>query len=58
MNKKEYEKPATRVVKIQHMGMLMTSGGDTFTSIKTDMTEDEVLDFGGGSDGTGIGEPR
>ena len=26
MNKKEYMKPATRVVKIQHTGMLMTSG--------------------------------
>ena len=26
MNKKEYQKPAMRVVKIQHTGMLMTSG--------------------------------
>lgn len=26
MKKKEYQKPAMRVVKIQHSGMLMTSG--------------------------------
>ena len=26
MKKKEYQKPAMRVVKIQHTGMLMTSG--------------------------------
>jgi hypothetical protein len=28
MKKKEYLKPAMRVVKIQHTGMLMTSGLD------------------------------
>ena len=28
MKKKEYQKPAMRVVKIQHTGMLMTSGLD------------------------------
>ena len=27
MNKKDYQKPAMRVVKIQHTGMLMASGG-------------------------------
>ena len=26
MKRKDYEKPAMRVVKIQHSGMLMTSG--------------------------------
>ena len=26
MKKKEYEKPTMMVVKLQHMGMLMTSG--------------------------------
>ena len=26
MKRKDYEKPAMRVVKIQHTGMLMTSG--------------------------------
>ena len=28
MKRKDYEKPAMRVVKIQHTGMLMTSGLD------------------------------
>ena len=27
MNKKDYQKPTTKVVKLQHHGMLMTSGG-------------------------------
>ena len=26
MNKKDYQKPTTKVVKLQHHGMLMTSG--------------------------------
>ena len=27
MNRKDYEKPTMQVVKLQHTGMLMTSGG-------------------------------
>ncbi len=27
MNKKDYQTPVTKVVKLQHHGMLMTSGG-------------------------------
>ena len=53
MNKKEYMKPAMRVVKIQHTGMLMTSG---LRSVSTD--EDIDIDYGGGGDGTGIWAPR
>ena len=34
MKRKDYEKPAMRVVKIQHTGMLMTSG-DGVTSNRT-----------------------
>ena len=26
MNKKDYQRPTTKVVKLQHAGMLMTSG--------------------------------
>ena len=26
MNRKDYQKPATKVVQLQHAGMLMTSG--------------------------------
>ena len=49
MNKKEYMKPAMRVVKIQHTGMLMTSG--TFTTTSTNMTGDDDLIFGGSDEG-------
>ena len=31
MKKKSYEKPAMRVVEIQHTGMLMTSGVQTLS---------------------------
>ena len=53
--KKTYEKPVMQVVKIQHTGMLMSSG--TFTTTITNIDdEDDVGDiiFGGG----GIGGAR
>ena len=45
MNKKEYMKPAMRVVKIQHTGMLMTSGEVTGTS------NNVGIGYGGGGSG-------
>ena len=45
MNKKDYSKPAMRVVKIQHTGMLMTSNEVTGTS------NDVGLEWGGGGSG-------
>jgi hypothetical protein len=54
--KKTYEKPVMQVVKIQHTGMLMSSGTFTTTSTNIDDDEDGVGDiiFGGG----GIGGAR
>lgn len=54
--KKTYEKPVMQVVKIQHTGMLMSSGTFTTTSTNIDDDEDDVGDiiFGGG----GIGGAR
>ena len=51
MNKKDYMKPAMRVVKIQHTGMLMVSGGSTFSTTSTNLIDDDVIDFGGSDDG-------
>ena len=52
MNKKEYMKPAMRVVKIQHTGMLMTSN---VRSLGSNLNDDEDLTddfiFGGSDDG-------
>lgn len=42
MKKKSYEKPAMRVVKIQHTRMLMTSGVQTLSGSKG-ATEEEDL---------------
>ena len=51
--KKTYEKPVMQVVKIQHTGMLMSSGTFTTTSTNIDDDEDNVGDiiFGGGGTG-------
>jgi len=47
MKRKDYEKPAMRVVKIQHTGMLMTSG-DGVTSKRSS--------YGTANDGVSSGE--
>ena len=39
MNKKDYMKPAMRVVKIQHTGMLMTSGTSVLGAGRNDYGE-------------------
>ena len=47
MKKKEYQKPAMRVVKIQHTGMLMTSGfgaGRTNYGTANDGLDESELD--------------
>ena len=43
MNRKEYQKPATKVVKLQHTGMLMASGENSQASVQnyTKETYDE-----------------
>ena len=56
MNKKEYQVPSMKAVKIQYTKMLMTS--DIFTTTSTNLLDDEAIIFGGGGDGTGIFEPR
>ena len=34
MNTKVYQKPTTKVVKLQHHGMLMTSGGESKATVQ------------------------
>ena len=34
MKKKDYQKPTMQVVKLQHHGMLMTSGGESKASVQ------------------------
>ena len=47
MNKKAYLKPEMQVVLIQHTGMLMTSGQETVTGLKSNMSQDDWIDLGG-----------
>ena len=50
MKRKDYEKPAMRVVKIQHTGMLMTSGfgaGRTNYGTANDGLDESELDSDG-----------
>jgi len=50
MKKKEYQKPAMRVVKLQQQARLLT--GSIFTTTSTNLAdEDEYLIYGGGGDG-------
>ena len=52
MKKKEYQKPAMRVVKLQQQACLLT--GSIFTTTSTTNLADEVdedLIYGGGGDG-------
>ena len=52
--KKTYEKPVMQVVKIQHTGMLMSSGTFTTTITNIDDDEDDVnVRDGGGKCATG-----
>ena len=57
MNKKEYEKPAVRVVKIAMTSIICTSGDTNVTNVDGG---DTGIGFGGGGDGTpsGGGGPR
>ena len=48
MNKKEYMKPAMRVVLIQQQAQLLAgSGGDTFTKTSTNLGDDDDFEFVG-----------
>jgi len=50
MKKKEYQKPAMRVVKLQQQPRLLA--GSIFTTTCTNLAdEDEDLIYGGGGDG-------
>ena len=50
MKKKEYQKPAMRVVKLQQQACLLT--GSIFTTTSTNLAdEDEDLIYGGGGYG-------
>ena len=50
MKKKEYQKPAMRVVKLQQQACLLA--GSIFTTTRTNLVdEDEDLIYGGGGDG-------
>ena len=50
MKKKEYQKPAMRVVKLQQQAPLLA--GSIFTTTSTNLAdEDEDLIYGGGGDG-------
>ena len=42
MKRKDYERPTTKVVQLQHHGMLMTSVYETTGSGKTSLTEMEA----------------
>ena len=46
MNKKEYQKPAMQEVRVQHTGMLMTSGDKDVKSL-----QGGYLDYGGSDEG-------
>jgi len=51
MNKKDYQKPAMRVVLLQHQQHLLA--GSIFTTTRTNLADegDEDLIYGGGGDG-------
>ena len=51
MNKKAYQEPTMKVVKIQYTGVLMTSGDDVLNTLTILDDEDEYLIYGGGGDG-------
>lgn len=52
MNKKEYEKPAMRVVILHQQAHLLTgSGGDTFTKTSTNLDPGDDFIFGGSDEG-------
>lgn len=57
MNKKDYQKPAMRVVLLQHQAQLLVGSG-TFTTISTNLEGEDDIEFGGGGDGTSIKAPR
>ena len=44
MKRKDYEKPTMKVVKLQHTGMLMTSGQVGATMANDGLWEEEDID--------------
>ena len=49
MKKKEYQKPAMRVAKLQQQARLLA--GSIFTTTRTNLADDEDLIYVGGGDG-------
>ena len=43
MNKNDYQKPTMKVVKLQHTGMLMVSGGDNVGATMNGTFEEEEI---------------
>lgn len=43
MKRKEYQRPTTQVVKLQHTGMLMTSGGNNVSATMSGTFEEEEI---------------
>jgi hypothetical protein len=43
MKKKEYERPTMKVVKVQHRGLLMTSGGNNVSATMSGTFEEEDI---------------
>jgi hypothetical protein len=56
MNKKAYQEPTMKVVKIQYTGVLMTSGDDVLNTL-TNLDDEDSFDFGG-SDESYTGDAR
>ena len=50
MNKKEYQKPAMRVVLLQQHAHLL-AGSNKFTTTSTNLDEDDDFNFGGSDEG-------
>ena len=50
MNKKAYQEPSMKVVKIQYTGVLMTSGDDVLNTL-TNLDDEDSFDFGGSDEG-------
>ena len=51
MNKKDYQKPAMRVVKVQHQQHLLAGSGYVVNSVDSNLDDEEDLIFGGSDAG-------
>lgn len=51
--KKDYCKPAMRVVEMKHRCHILAGSGEKVNSIYTNMSGDDDFEYGGGSNGDG-----